>query len=80
MVHKVCTEAGTFFQGPLLIPAWIRNYDLCKVCVEITFPFPNFKGLFRPTRFNGYDYLSLLGLKLNTLSKGAPGAPFTNMD
>ena len=33
---------GTFYQHVLtLIPAWICNYTLRKVCVEITNPFPN---------------------------------------
>ena len=36
---------GTFYQHILtLIPAWICNYALRKVWVEITNPFPNLNG------------------------------------
>ena len=36
---------GTFHQHVLtLIPAWICNYTLRKVWVEITNPFPNLNG------------------------------------
>ena len=47
---------------------------------EITYPFPNFIGIFEVwewmsfhrTLYKACGYLSMLGLKLNHVSKGAP--------
>ena len=48
---------------------------LSKVWDEMPYPFPNFNGctvgmdkLFRPTLYNGCNYLSMLGLKLHHIS------------
>ena len=51
--------AGTSFykHGLTLIPAWISNYTLYKMWYETTYPF---------------DTLSMLGLKLNHVSKIGP--------
>ena len=55
-----------------------------KVWIEITYPFPNFNGAtievlewinkFNLTFYNGCKYLSMLGLKLNHVSKRDPGS------
>ena len=46
---------------------------------EITYPLPNLNGvslgldkLFHPTSYNGYNYLSMLRLKLIHVSKRGP--------
>ena len=62
----------TTHQGPLLL-TWISNYVPRKVWDAITYPFLNFNGAFHPTLDNGCNYLSMLGLKLNMLLKGATG-------
>ena len=54
-------------------PAWISNQMPSKVRGEITYPFPNFNGQVHPTLYNGCNYLSMLGLKLNNVSKRGPG-------
>ena len=59
-----------------LIPTWISNHILSKVCGETTYPFPNFNSCtvevwehhwslgmddqFNPILYNGYNYLSML--------------------
>ena len=40
-----------------------------KVWDEITYPFPNFNSA---TSYNGRNNVSILGLKLNRISEGAP--------
>ena len=69
----VWRRLGPFYwHGWTLIPAWISNYIHYKVWYEITYPFPNFNGAI--PHFIGYVYyLSMLGLKLNRVSKRAPG-------
>ena len=52
-----------------LIPAWISNYIHYKEWDEITYPFLNFNGC---TLYWACDYLSMLGLKLNHVSKRGP--------
>ena len=56
-----------------------HNYTNYKVWGKITWPpFPNWTvkptmdTLFYPTLYNGCNYLSMLGLKLNHVSKGGP--------
>ena len=72
--------------GLTLIPAWISDHILSKVWDEIIYPFSNFNDctvevgewisnfiphfIFR----NGCDYLSMLGSKLNQISKRGPGS------
>ena len=61
---------------------WKSNYIHHKVWDEITYPIRNFNGCtvevwekdkqFHPTLYNGCNYLSMLGLKLNHVSKRAP--------
>ena len=64
-------------QGPLLvtwfnfIPSKENNHMPSEVWDEITFPFPNFKW-FHSTFLNGYNYLSILELKLIHVSKRVP--------
>ena len=58
-----------------------------KVWDEITYPFPKFNGCtaevwewiskFTSPLYNDCDYLSMLGLQLNHVSKGGPGPRFT---
>ena len=73
---------GRFKHGLTLIPAWIRNHTPSKVWDEITYPFLNFNG----TTVEVYEWisnfvlhirmgaitLSMLGLKLNHVSKRGP--------
>ena len=62
-------------------PAWKSNHMLSKVWDEITYPFPKLQratfdvlGMENQfTLYNGCDYFSMLGLKLNHVSKGDPG-------
>ena len=68
-----------------LIPAGISNYIHYKVWHEITYPFPNFNGAtievwewisnFIPQFYRACDYLSMLVLKLNHVSKRGPSCP-----
>ena len=59
--------------GLTLIPVWISNHMPSNVWDEITCLFPNFSGsmdkLFHLTFWNGCNYLSMAGLKLNHVSK-----------
>ena len=71
---------GPFYQhGLTLITAWIGNHMPSKVWDEITYAFLNFNvrtrmdKWFHPIHYNGCNYLSMLGLKLNHVSKRAPG-------
>ena len=58
-----------------------------KVWDKIIYPFPNCNGAtvevlewdrwFHPTLYNGCNYLSMLGLKLNHVSKRGPRCPST---
>ena len=73
------------FTGPLKTGSpnnlWCKSSPgapFSKVCFEITYPFPNFNGctvevwewiLIHPTFYNGFYYLSMLGFKLNHVSK-----------
>ena len=59
--------------GLTLIP-WISNHMPSRVLVQINHPFPYFNSypvnfdnekLFNPALYNGCDYLSMLGLKVN---------------
>ena len=52
-----------------LNPAWISNYIHYKVWGEITYPCLNFNGATVVTLNWACDYLSMLGLKLNHVSK-----------
>ena len=74
---------GLFYKhGLTLIFAWIGNYMPSKVWDEITYPFPNYTAANRwsfgmdkklhLTFYNGCNYLSILGLKLNHVSKRPP--------
>ena len=55
---------------------------LYNVWGEISYSFPNFNGSLGmdkqidPTLYNGYDHLSMLGLKVIHVSKGSPRKPF----
>ena len=75
--------SGHFYQQRLtLIPAWISNYTHCNMCDEIIHPFLNLNGAtvevykcisnFIPHFTGACDYLSMLGLKLNHVSKSGP--------
>ena len=59
-------------RGLTLIPAWISNHIRYKVWDEITYPFLNFNGVFHPILYKVCNYLSMLGLKLNHVSKRGP--------
>ena len=71
-----------YLHGLTLIPAWISNYMPSNVWGEIAYPFLNVNGCtrmdkwFQPTLHNGCNYLSMLGLKLNHVSKRHPLPPF----
>ena len=59
-----------------LISAWISNHKLSIVWDKITYPFPNFNGCSAEVweRISNFimhlgDYLSMLGLKFNHVSK-----------
>ena len=70
---------GPFYKhGSTFIPAWISNYTYYNVWDEITYPFLNFNSATvevyewiksHPTLYCACDYLSMLGLKLNHVSK-----------
>ena len=73
------------YQGPLyqyaltVIPSCISNYILYGEWDEIIYPLPNVNGctigmdkLFHLTLHNGCNYLSMLGLKWNHISKKWP--------
>ena len=75
----------TIYQhGLTLIPAWIINYIHKKVWNEIAYSFSNFNRAsievwewisnFIPYSKWACDYLFILGLKLNHVSDGVPGA------
>ena len=61
--------------GLTLIPVWISTRMLSNVWDEITYSSLNFSGSlemdkkFHPTFYNGYNYISMLGLKLIPVSK-----------
>ena len=63
------TDSFDTFDPFNLISAWISNYMANKVWDEITYPFLNFNGATSPAVYNGCNYLSMLGLKLNHVSK-----------
>ena len=52
-----------YWHGLTLITAWVSNYIYCKVWDEITY---------HSTLCQSCAYLSMLGLKLNRVSKGGP--------
>ena len=66
----------------ILIPAWISYHMRIRVRGEITYPFPNFNGCtaevwewiskFHLILYNGCNYLSVMGFKLNHISKMGP--------
>ena len=63
-----------------LIPARINKHIHYNVSGKITYQFPNFNGCkfgngywFHPTLYVTWDYLSILGIKLIHISKGATG-------
>ena len=62
--------------GVLNYPYWIIACPI--MWSEITYPFPNFNGCmveaweYEPTIYNWCNYWSILGLKLNHVSKTAP--------
>ena len=59
-----------YLHGLTLIQSWISNYRPGKVWDKITYPFLNFNGAtVHPRLYNGCNYLSKLGLKLNHVSK-----------
>ena len=62
--------------GLILISTSISNHMPNKVWDEIAYHFPNFNGTtvaqFRSTLHDGYNYLSMLGLKLLHVSKRDP--------
>ena len=70
---------GEPFTYLTLILAWISNHMPSKICDEITYPVPNFNGCtvevwewiskFIPQVYDGYIYLSMLGLDLVHVSK-----------
>ena len=77
-----------YYHGLTLIPVWITNYTHYNMCDESISPFLNFNGSklqrfnrwslgmdkwFHPTLYWACDYLSMLGLKLNHVSKGTTG-------
>ena len=75
------SKLGSFYQhGLTLIPAWISNRIPYEMWGEI--PFPNFSDAyvevlgmgkwFHPTLYNGSNYLSMLGSKLNHASERDP--------
>ena len=66
---------GPFYHELTLIPAWISNYMISKRWGEMTLiSIPNLQRLYRlcvgidkyvhTTHYNGYNYISTLGLKL----------------
>ena len=61
-----------------LIPVWISNYIHYTVWDEITYSFPNFNGA-HTTLYQECDYLSMLGLKLNHVSKRGHRCPAANI-
>ena len=85
-VAPVMITRGPFISMVLsLIPAWISNHIPCRVCDEITYPFPNFNGCTIEvwewlsnftSLYNGCNYLSKLRLKLNHISR-VPGQYIT---
>ena len=62
--HLIWWFQGSLLYHGLTISAWINNYKHYRMWDEITYPFPNFIGV--------CDYLSILGLKLNHVSKSGP--------
>ena len=58
-----------YLHGLTLILAWISNQMPSKVLDEITYTFLNF---IYPPVCNGCNYLSMLGSKLNHVSKEGP--------
>ena len=71
-----CALGPLLLHGLTLVPAWISNCFHYKVWDEITYPFLNFNVTmdkkFHPTLYRACDYLSMLGLKLNHVSKRGP--------
>ena len=78
---------GRFYKhGLTLIPAWISNYIHYKVWDEIIYPFLNCNGAtveveewisnFIPHFTGACDYLSMLGFKLNHVSKSGHWYPY----
>ena len=68
----ICWQIDT--TGPLLL-TW-NNFNPSMDCYlpgkvwdEITYAFMNFIGAIHPTLYNGCNYLSMLELKLNQVSK-----------
>ena len=85
----IANPCSPFYKhGLTLILAWINNYILYNMLDEITYPFPNFNGCaievwelinnFVP-HFWVYDFLSMLGIQLNHVSKRSPW-PHTHME
>ena len=81
-MNEPFASMGPFYwHGLTLIPAWISNCIHYKVWDEINYPF-SFNGCnrwslgtdksFHHTLHWAYDYLSILGLKLNHVSKKDP--------
>ena len=74
----------------LNFPEWINNHIYYEVWDEISHLFPNFNGaivevwgmdkLFQPTVYQAGDYLFMLGLKLNHVSKRVPWDTDGNID
>ena len=76
------------YHGLISIPSWISNHMPSKVWDEITYPFPIFNGAtiegwewisnFISHFFNGFNYLSMSGFKLNYVSKRSAWILFQN--
>ena len=61
-----------YLHGLNLNPKWLSNYIHFKVCDEITYSFPNFKGVTVSGILpSNCDVLFMPGLKLNHVSKGS---------
>ena len=80
--RSMATRGPFYYHGLILIPAWIINQAPSKVWDVITYPILKQQRLhrwslgmntwFHPTFYNGCNYLSVLELKLNHVSKKDP--------
>ena len=77
-MHIYVKYLGPFYlERSSLIPAWISKHIPSKVSDEITCSFPNFNGatvwewISNHTFYKECNFLSMLGLKLIHVDKGA---------
>ena len=80
--YDVIPGMRPLLHGLDVIPAWIYNHRPSKVWDEITYPFQNFNGCavefwewisnFIPHMIMNVITSSMLGFKLNHVSKGGP--------